>query len=158
MTDQIPVSGQGEDRELARQILRWFVRADDPEWHRHEGEMLKLIVEARASERQEVEALRARVKELEGPSIAVQILERENAALRKRVALQDEYIELLGEELHSVVGLAFVHGWRSTDAKVKRGKELREALAALTGQATRQEKPKQTPLSDYGASCDPHMY
>ena len=41
--------------------------------------------------------------------------------------LQEQYINLLTEELNTVVGMAAVHGWRSTN--VEAGKKLREQIA-----------------------------
>lgn len=35
----------------------------------------------------------------------------------------EEYVKMLGEEIDSLVGIAFVHGWKSKN--IKRGDELR---------------------------------
>lgn len=41
----------------------------------------------------------------------------------------DEYIKLLILEINELVGLAWVHGWRST--RFEQGKKLREIIQAL---------------------------
>jgi len=59
-------------------------------------------------------------------------LTAENEKLKEVIELQKEYIKLLGDELDSVVGIAYVHGWRST--RFEEGKRLRERIEqALKG-------------------------
>jgi len=41
----------------------------------------------------------------------------------------DEYIELLGDELNELAGLAHVHGWRS--GRAEQGKDLRKKIKNL---------------------------
>lgn len=59
---------------------------------------------------------------------------------KKRVeevtATYDEYIKLLIDEINELIGMAHVHGWRSS--RVEKGKELREKIAQL----------KESPQSD----------
>ena len=47
------------------------------------------------------------------------------------IGVYDEYVKLLGEEIDSFIGLAMAHGWKSTEERIKRGKELRTRIAAL---------------------------
>ena len=42
----------------------------------------------------------------------------------------EKYIEILNEELNGLVGLAYVHGWRST--LVEAGREARENIADVS--------------------------
>lgn len=56
--------------------------------------------------------------------------EEKLAALEAREALWREYVELLNGELQETIGLAFVHGWRSS--RVEEGERLR-ALLNLSG-------------------------
>jgi hypothetical protein len=53
------------------------------------------------------------------------VLSRMNV-LHDLVQTQEEYIELLREELHEIVPLASVHGWKSSRAD--KGIELRERI------------------------------
>lgn len=52
--------------------------------------------------------------------------------LEKIIEKQEEYIELLGEELDDVVQLASLHGWKSS--RYEEGKKLRGELASLKEQ------------------------
>lgn len=52
--------------------------------------------------------------------------------LEKIIEKQDEYIELLGEELDDVVQFASLHGWKSS--RYEEGKKLRGELASLKEQ------------------------
>ena len=47
------------------------------------------------------------------------------------IVAYDEYIKLLGEELDSLVGMAYVHGWQSTEEKINKGEELRAKIETL---------------------------
>lgn len=49
--------------------------------------------------------------------------------LEKIIDLQDQYIKLLGEEIESLIGLAYSHGWVST--RYEQGKILREKIQEL---------------------------
>lgn len=42
------------------------------------------------------------------------------------IEAQDDYIALLGAEIDDMVGLLYVHGWRST--RVAEGEEARERI------------------------------
>jgi hypothetical protein len=52
----------------------------------------------------------------------------------------DSYIKLLGDELGGAVGLAMVHGWKST--RVKMGEECREKINSLKSKYLPKEKEK----------------
>ena len=56
-------------------------------------------------------------------------LNQQNEKLRKLVEVQEEYINLLGEELDEVVVMMAVHGWQSS--RVEKGKKLRAEIAKL---------------------------
>jgi len=47
----------------------------------------------------------------------------------KLIEKLEEYIKLLGLEIDDLVGIAYVHGWRSEH--VEQGKKLREEIKAL---------------------------
>jgi hypothetical protein len=49
------------------------------------------------------------------------------AVAAEREAWQ-EYVDLLGDEIESLSGLAYVHGWKSSPERIERGKRLREKL------------------------------
>jgi hypothetical protein len=58
----------------------------------------------------------------------------EKAYQRGRVEaskIHNEYIDLLGEEIHSMLGIAYAHGWSSSEERIKRGNELREKINSL---------------------------
>ena len=57
----------------------------------------------------------------------VEIVERAFKMIEK----QKEYISLLNEELNGLVGMASVHGWKSS--LVEQGKKLREEMSFLNG-------------------------
>jgi hypothetical protein len=42
------------------------------------------------------------------------------------------YNALLAEELDSAVKTAYIHGWRSTEEKVKAGQDLRSKITTIT--------------------------
>ncbi len=48
-------------------------------------------------------------------------------------ALKD-YINLLGQELNDLAGMAFVRGWRSSEDKIKQGEDLRTSIEQLEKQ------------------------
>lgn len=48
-------------------------------------------------------------------------------AYKDVIALKDEYIQLLTDELSDMAGMAYVHGWRST--RVEKGQELRDKIS-----------------------------
>lgn len=50
-------------------------------------------------------------------------------AYREVIALKDEYIQLLVDELNDMAGAAYVHGWRST--RVEKGQELRDKISKI---------------------------
>jgi hypothetical protein len=41
----------------------------------------------------------------------------------------EDYIKMLGEEIDDLVGLAYVHGWRSE--RIEAGKQCRERIVEL---------------------------
>ena len=45
---------------------------------------------------------------------------------------QAVYSALLAEELKSCQGIAWAHGWRSTEEKIKAGENLRKKINELT--------------------------
>ena len=49
--------------------------------------------------------------------------------VRQLIEAYDLYLVLLGEELNSLTGVAYVHGWRSS--RVEEGKAWREKIAEL---------------------------
>lgn len=51
--------------------------------------------------------------------------------MRELIETYDEYVALLGSEMESLYGLAFVHGYRCEDERVKRGEELRAKIERL---------------------------
>lgn len=53
----------------------------------------------------------------------------QGAVLSDLIQAQDEYTKLLGDEISDLIGIASVHGWRST--RHEKGKELREGIAML---------------------------
>lgn len=57
----------------------------------------------------------------------VEIVERAFKMIEK----QKEYISLLNEELNGLVGMASVHGWKSS--LVEQGKKLRDEMSFLNG-------------------------
>ncbi len=59
----------------------------------------------------------------------VEALEAENERLRASDAIRQKYIVLMGDEMDELIGLAYVHGWRSTRAD--EGKQIRAELEAL---------------------------
>jgi len=62
------------------------------------------------------------------PEYRLEQLEAENKELREKEKLYKEYVELLQEQEKALLGLAYVHGYRTPEDVVKRGKEIREAL------------------------------
>ncbi len=52
--------------------------------------------------------------------------EQEKKELRELTVLLNDYNDLLGEEIKSLLGIASVHGWKSERAE--KGRELREAI------------------------------
>jgi methionine salvage enolase-phosphatase E1 len=42
------------------------------------------------------------------------------------------YNALLAEELKSCQGIAWAHGWRSTEEKIKAGEDLRKQITLIT--------------------------
>ncbi len=53
----------------------------------------------------------------------------ENERLRVLSTKQDEYIKLLTDEINDLVGLASVHGWKSS--RYEQGKSFRERIQGL---------------------------
>jgi len=47
----------------------------------------------------------------------------------KLIRALEDYIKLMGEEISALVGLAHVHGWKSTRAE--KGKKMREKIMKL---------------------------
>jgi hypothetical protein len=62
-------------------------------------------------------------------------LHAEIGRLRAALEVYREYVELLAQSEKSMIGIAFVHGYRCPDELVKRGEELRGRIAALTHEA-----------------------
>ena len=56
-------------------------------------------------------------------------LEEEIDRLQKLVEAHEEYEALLVQELHELVGLAYVHGWSSSRAQA--GDAVREKIRSL---------------------------
>jgi hypothetical protein len=52
------------------------------------------------------------------------------------IKAQEEYINLLVEELNEVTGIASVHGWKSS--RVDQGAALRHRISYLTNQLNKQ--------------------
>jgi hypothetical protein len=57
------------------------------------------------------------------------IEDRRLKAMSNLIDALDAYVQLIGEELNEVAGMAFVGGWRSD--RVKAGNELRKRIAIL---------------------------
>jgi hypothetical protein len=55
--------------------------------------------------------------------------QEENEKLRLLVSGYKSYIEMLGEEIKSLFGIAYSHGWTST--RVEEGKNMREFIELL---------------------------
>ncbi len=51
--------------------------------------------------------------------------------MKELIEAYDEYIELLSSSERSLIGLAYSHGFRFPEAKVKRGAELRAQISDL---------------------------
>jgi len=51
---------------------------------------------------------------------------KEEKAYQELIKLKDDYIELLGEEIDDLIGLAHVHGWKSQN--VEEGIEIRKKI------------------------------
>jgi hypothetical protein len=54
--------------------------------------------------------------------------EAEVARLNLQIDAWKRYRALLSEELDSAVGMAYIHGWRSTPEKIEAGRKLRIEL------------------------------
>lgn len=52
-------------------------------------------------------------------------------AMDDLIAAYDEYLKLLAESEASMLALAYSHGWRCPEEKVKRGEELRARIEEL---------------------------
>jgi len=82
-----------------------------------------------------------------------------NDALAKsdlQVEAWKKYHALLRDDLHSAVGLAWIHGWRSTPENIEMGQKLRRELGIPDVHARESEKRKPeadgnpwTPNKDY---------
>jgi len=46
--------------------------------------------------------------------------------------IQEEYINLLGEELNELATLAHTHGWKSS--RIEKGKKLRQKIKEIKGE------------------------
>jgi hypothetical protein len=58
--------------------------------------------------------------------------DRENdLAVGRLIEAYDRYIELLGESEASMIGLAWAHGWRTTDAMIAKAMTLRRRIDEL---------------------------
>ena len=55
------------------------------------------------------------------------------AELEERDTLWEEYVHLLDAEIKSLIGLAAIHGWSSTEGRITEGKRLRELLGIGPG-------------------------
>lgn len=51
------------------------------------------------------------------------------AEMQKAVEAYTEYIDLLGDEIHDLMGIAYVHGWRSS--RHSQGEKARAKIQAL---------------------------
>ena len=50
---------------------------------------------------------------------------------KELIETYEEYIKLLGKENNSLISLAFVHGWRTSEEDIKKGEELRAKIKEL---------------------------
>jgi hypothetical protein len=57
--------------------------------------------------------------------------EAEQRGIRKAIDTYEPYIELLGKEIDSLLGVAVAHGWQSSNAEA--GEKCREKIAQLKG-------------------------
>ncbi len=48
--------------------------------------------------------------------------------MKDLIESQKEYIELLEEALSNSAGFLHVHGWRESEEKIQKGKDLREKI------------------------------
>lgn len=53
----------------------------------------------------------------------------ENITNRKLIKAQREYIELLGDEIDDLVGVAHIHGWKTK--RLEQGEKLRNTIKEL---------------------------
>lgn len=69
------------------------------------------------------------------PDLKVQLakLLEENSEQKKKLDAWTRYHQLLTEELNSAVGMAWIHGWRSTPEKIELGTKLRAELGLPEG-------------------------
>lgn len=65
-----------------------------------------------------------RVSEIEKSRISK--LQKDEKRFKKLIKAQSDYIKLLGEELNEVVGIASVHGWKSS--RYEQGIKCREKI------------------------------
>jgi hypothetical protein len=60
----------------------------------------------------------------------------------ERDRIKDEYIKMLGNEIDSLVGLAYMHGWQSKN--IQKGIDLRAKIKSLTEQIEAEvDQPKE---------------
>lgn len=79
--------------------------------------------------------------------------EKEPVKQQTLVEAQQEYIDLLLDEINSLVGIAHVHGWRSSN--VEKGKAVREKIELAKAVGKLEEK--ETPEQFYARSRYPEM-
>jgi hypothetical protein len=54
-----------------------------------------------------------------------------NEDVKAYIVVLKEYIDLLHDEISGLVGIAHVHGWRSSQERIKLGAQIRDRIAAL---------------------------
>ena len=64
---------------------------------------------------------------------------KDKEVLTKVIVAQDEYIQLLADELDEIVGLAYAHGWRSNRHEL--GKAHRDKIQRLKTEAGLEVQP-----------------
>jgi hypothetical protein len=69
------------------------------------------------------------------------------------IETQGKYIELLGEEINSMAGVASVHGWSSTEGRRRAGESLRHDIARFK-QMLKEEKDAEEAEAAFQAHLD----